>query len=117
MKYMLLVLLLACSISVQAQVPGPPGGFIMPGCENLLTDQERTPKAGYCAGVINTIMQLSKGSSLICLPEGITTPELVPAILLWKRSPTALERDFIGLAMIALTVEFPCEIEDFNEDK
>jgi hypothetical protein len=94
---------------------GPPGTEIIPGCENLVDrTAESTPAAGYCAGVLNTLMLLSQANPLICLPNGITTLELAYTVLLWKKEPEKLIHEFVGLAAIALTVSYPCPMEDEN---
>jgi hypothetical protein len=104
----ILAVLLICSSTVYA---GPSGAYIIPGCEQLLAREDSSPEAGYCAGVLNTIMTFAVAEDLICFPEGTSTPDLVPAILLWKAQPGSLDRDFIGLAIIALTIEFPCSVD------
>lgn len=106
MKTLTLILLLFISIPIEA---GPNGTSIMPGCEILIdTDKESNPTAGYCAGVMNTIIALHEHIPNMCLPKNINTFEMAKVVLMWYDEPENLDYDFIGLSIMVLSVVYSC---------
>jgi hypothetical protein len=84
------------------------GNHLLPFCKALLDGRPHGAMAGFCAGVIETLISL-KDEDLFCTPAGSTREQSQRVVVRYlENHPDQLHLDFKQLALSALQQAWPC---------
>ena len=107
-RIVLITALILSSGSAFAEEDTTSANYLMPGCRNLLTENNsRTYLQGVCAGLISALFYMSVDT---CPPAGVTRAKINRVVVQHIASrPARMQEDFKDLALEAMKAAWPCK--------
>ena len=102
-RIVLITALILSSGSAFAEEDTTSANYLMPGCRNLLTENN----SSVCAGLVSALFYMSVDT---CPPAGVTRAKINRVVVQYIASrPARMQEDFKDLALEAMKAAWPCK--------